>query len=331
MKAKNINKKNRNIHEKNINNKNISQKDKVEYKVNSRRLEKNKKQRYDIAKKEHIENTVNITKIVIKVVLIIAFVLSIIYISCRYIGNIGLIVKEYPIDYERLPDSFYGLKIIQISDINYNNKTTNMNKVKYLIEKVNTLEPDIVVFTGDLIYGDVTQNELNQLESYLSNLEAKIGKYAVFGEDDDTAKILVKNAGFIDIENNYDLIYSYDYETIMINGISEDFPDTKQAFAYLDNNDNNYIFTISLVHRPDMVTNLLNEHSVDLVLSGHSLGGQIYIPGIGGLIKINGANDYINNYYQINNTDLYVSSGLGTRKYPFRFLNHPSINLFRLK
>ena len=37
------------------------------------------------------------------------------------------------------------------------------------------------------------------------------------------------------------------------------------------------------------------------------------------------------NYYRINNTDLYVSSGVGTRKYPYRLFNHPSINLFRLK
>jgi predicted MPP superfamily phosphohydrolase len=98
----------------------------------------------------------------------------------------------------------------------------------------------------------------------------------------------------------------------------------------LENNQDN-IFTISLIHQPDMVTDILSQYSVDLALAGHSLGGQINIPGIGGLFKIDGANKYINDYYQINNTDLYVSSGLGTRKYPYRFLNHPSISLFRLK
>ena len=85
--------------------------------VNSR-LEKNKKQRRNIAKEEHIENTKNISKKVFKVILVLFIIFSTIYISCRYIGNLGIIVKEYSIDYDNLPDDFYGVKIIQISDIN---------------------------------------------------------------------------------------------------------------------------------------------------------------------------------------------------------------------
>ena len=80
-----------------------------------------------------------------------------------------------------------------------------------------------------------------------------------------------------------------------------------------------------------MAIDILNKREVNLILAGNSLGGQINIPKIGGIIKVNGSKEYIDNYYKINNTDLYVSSGVGTRKYPYRLFNHPSINLFRLK
>ena len=207
-----------------------------------------------------------------------------------------------------------------------------MSKIEKLVEKVNSLNPDIVVFTGNLIYDNTSQEELKKLEEYFSSLEASIGKYAIFGSDKDSTKIVLKNAGFIDIENTYDLIYHNNYEPILINGISNVNPDITSAFAYFDEEEiNTDIFTISLVHKPDQAIDFLSEKSVDMILSGHSLGGQIKIPGIGGLIKADGAMEYVNDYYQINGTDLYVSSGVGTRNYPYRLFNHPSINLFRLK
>ncbi len=300
--------------------------------VKNSRIEKNKKQRKDIAKKEHIENTVNVTKIVIKVLIVLIIIFSVIYVCCRYIGTSGLIIKEYSIDYDTLPDSFYGLKIIQISDINYNKKTMPIKRIESLVDKVNSLKPDIIIFTGNLVYDEITKEESKQLEECLIKLESTIGKYAVFWEDSTSSKIIIKNAGFHDLENTYDLVYKENYDPILINGISSNNPDVDSSFSYFDleNADNN-IFTISLVHKSDMAIDILNKREVNLILSGNSLGGQINIPKVGGIIKTDGSKEYIDNYYRINNTDLYVSSGIGTRKYPYRLFNHPSINLFRLK
>lgn len=300
--------------------------------VKNSRIEKNKKQRYDIAKKEHIENTVNVTKIVIKVLVVLVIIFSTIYVSCRYIGTSGLIIKEYSIDYDSLPDSFYGLKIVQISDVNYNKKTMPIKRIERLVNEVNSLKPDIIIFTGNLIYGEITKEESKELEDCLIKLESSVGKYAVFGEDSDSSKIIIKNAGFLDLENTYDLVYNENYDPILINGISSNNPDVDSSFSYFDlENANNEIFTISLVHKSDMAIDILNKRDVNLILAGNSLGGQINIPKMGGIIKVNGSKEYIDNYYKINNTDLYVSSGVGTRKYPYRLFNHPSISLFRLK
>lgn len=298
--------------------------------VNSR-LEKNKKQRKDIAKEENIKKTKNISFFVFKVFIVLFIIFGTIYVSCRYIGTSGLFVKEYSLDYDNLPSSFYGLKIIQISDINYNENTTDINKVKDLIKTVNKYNPDIIVFTGDLIYGNVTHEELNMLSKELNKLDAKLGKYAVFGSDEDQAKIIIKNAGFIDIENSFDLIYNADNDPILITGFGNNL-DLNSGFKYFEDIDSNQeIFTLALLNKPDNIEAILSYKSVDLAMAGYSLNGQIKIPGIGGVFLPEGCKNYYDSYYKINNTDFYISSGVGMRKYPYRLFNHPSINLYRLK
>jgi len=298
--------------------------------VNSR-LEKNKKQRKDIAKEENIKKTKNATKIFLKFFLVLILIFGSIFVSCRYIGTSGLFVKEYSLDYDSLPSNFYGLKIIQISDINYNTKTTDMNKIKKLIKTVNKYNPDIIVFTGDLIYGNITHDEVNQLGIEFNKLNANLGKYAVFGNDDDQAKIIIKNAGFIDLENSYDLIYTNENEPILINGFNDN-PDLNAGFEYfINDNSNEDIFTISIMHKPDTIDKILSYRSVDLAMAGYSLNGLIKIPGAGGLFISDGYEKYYDSYYKINDTDFYISSGVGVREYPYRLFNHPSINLYRLK
>ena len=87
------------------------------------------------------------------------------------------------------------------------------------------------------------------------------------------------------------------------------------------------MITITLIHKPDEIKNLDN---TNLVFAGHSLGGQIKLPFIGGLKKIDGASTYLDSYYQVNNKQLYISNGIGTQDISFRFYNTPSITLYRL-
>ena len=296
------------------------------------RIEKNKIQRKNIAKEEHIETTKYISKKLIKALLVLFIIFGLAYITCHYIGTSGLIVKEYSLDYDNLPDNFYGLKVIQISDINYNKKSMNLRKVKRMVDKVNSIKPDIIIFTGNLIYGDATQDELTELEEYLYSLDASLGKYAVFGDDDDQAKIITKNSGFIDIENSYDLIYKDEYNPILITGINSDNPDYDSMFGYFESeNANTDIFTISIMHKPDTIDAILDYRSIDLAMAGCSLNGLIKLPKLGGILLKDGCQKYYDSYYKLDDTDFYISSGLGTRELPYRFFNHPSINLYRIK
>ena len=90
------------------------------------------------------------------------------------------------------------------------------------------------------------------------------------------------------------------------------------------------MFTITLLHEPDSIDNILNTEHVDLALAGHSHNGQIRLPFIGALKTVNGAKKYKNEYYHIGNTDLYISGGIGTSDMKLRFFDRPSISIYRL-
>ena len=87
-----------------------------------------------------------------------------------------------------------------------------------------------------------------------------------------------------------------------------------------------------LLHEPDLIEEY-NEYPIDLTLSGHSHGGQVSIPFYGPIIKNHLAEKYYKGLYTMNNerkTKLYVSSGLGNTKVPFRFGNIPVVESFNI-
>ena len=80
----------------------------------------------------------------VKILLFIIILASLFFIYSKYFGTNGLIVKEYAVVDSRLPNNFYGLKIVQISDIHYK-VTTTKDELKSTINEINLLKPDIVI------------------------------------------------------------------------------------------------------------------------------------------------------------------------------------------
>ena len=89
-------------------------------------------------------------------------------------------------------------------------------------------------------------------------------------------------------------------------------------------------YKIILMHEPDYIKNIYNKYTVDLVLAGHSLNGSVNIPGIRNLFLEKHAKEYNNDYYKLNNTDFYITSGIGVSNINFRLFNTPSINVYRV-
>jgi len=277
-------------------------------------------------------------KIFIYILLFIILFVGIILLWARFISTSGLAVKEVKIVNEKLPSSFHGLKVIHFSDVHYR-RTVNKKYLDKIIDKINLIKPDLVLFTGDLIDKDtdITDEVITELSSSLSKIDVKYGKYAIKGNHDysyDSFIEIMENSNFKILENSYDLIYTSAGEYIYLGGLSSsikteiNYESALEFFKQGEENKN--IYSIVLSHEPDNVTELLQNNSIDLVLSGHSHGGQIRLPYIGGLMKIKGAEKYIDEYYKIDNTELYVSYGIGTSTYSFRFFNKPSINFYRI-
>jgi len=106
----------------------------------------------------------------------------------RYVSTKGLVVREYGVINEKLPDSFHGLKVVHFTDLHY--KTTIYEEeLKTLVENINEVNADIVVFTGDLVDKLVEYNEeeVKNIAKYLNDINVNIGKYAIKGNHDYTS------------------------------------------------------------------------------------------------------------------------------------------------
>ena len=154
------------------------------------------------------------SKNIIKILFFIIFILIIILLYSRFIGTKGLKVKEYKIVNENFTDNFYGLKIVHITDLHYGN-TTNNSDLKKIVDKVNLIKPDIIVFTGDLLDKDLNNEELEEFKDILNNMKSNIKKYAVNGNHDENFSEILKETGFTDLNNNYDSLYNSNNSVIL--------------------------------------------------------------------------------------------------------------------
>lgn len=277
-------------------------------------------------------------KKIIKISLIIGLIITLIFLYARYIGTTGLITKEYKIESKDIPVSFDGLKIVHFSDLHYL-RVVNKNTVKKIVEEINLINPDIVFFTGDLIDKDfnITEKEEQELTNLLTSIKSKYGKYSVIGNHDikkeeELLNRIYANSNFNLLQNNYDIIYSNTNEKIFIGGtdtFSFDKADINKIMEYFQSNEDiNY--KIILSHEPDYTDTITTNYDVDLILSGHSHNGQINIPYIKKLFLPYGTKKYYKPYYNINNTNLYISSGIGVSRINLRLFNKPSINFYRI-
>ena len=267
-------------------------------------------------KKTHI-------KLYIFLIFIILFCFILLY--SRYISTSVIKVKEYPIYTNKINNTIDGLKIIHISDILYGSTILD-NGLEKLVNKINSLKPDIVIFTGDIVSNNYKLNSksIKNITNSLKKIDAKYAKYAIRGDYDlknDTFIEITDNANFKYLNNNYDLIYLSNSDYIYIGGIDSSNNIDYNIYSY----DSTDIYKIILMHEPNNIDSVVKNIKPDLILAGHTLLGQVRLPFIGGISSNNDKP-----YYKIDNTQIYISPGIGTKDYPFRFMNNPTINFYRL-
>ena len=277
-------------------------------------------------------------KKIIRFLLILLLIILLLVIYARYEGTNSLITKEYKIETADISNSFDGIKIVHFSDLHYK-RIINKDRTKEIVDEINLINPDIVIFTGDLIDKDfdVSDEDIEDLTLLLNNINSKYGKYAIIGNhdyvrDDDILNDIYNNSSFVLLKNSYDVIYGDNNDKLFIGGVdtySYDKADIDKTMEYFEDNED-IDYKIILVHEPDYIDTITSKYNVNLVLAGHSHNGQINIPFIKEMFLPYGSNKYYENYYIVNDTPLYVSSGIGESRINFRLFNRPSINFYRI-
>ena len=272
-------------------------------------------------------------------------VLAIVLLMCTLFGSLifygtvagvsNLNIVNTKITSQKVDESQYDLKIAFISDIHYNN-FMHYDRLSKMIETINNNKPDIIIFGGDLfddpdVY-EISDEKRDELIECLKSLEAEYGKFAVLGEEDhfvDKVEDLLFKAD-IELLNNESIIInkngSSNINLIGIDSLIGGNADIEKAFENVDTS----LFTIVVSHAPD-IFDQLPFNNIDLVLSGHSHGGQISLPLIGAISKKEGAMEYSLGNYYVNDTTLIVSNGLGTTERDLRLFSEPECHMIRLE
>ncbi len=268
-------------------------------------------------------------------ILSILMVIILFILYARYITTRGFVTNEIVIKDNNLPTSFNGFKVVHFSDIHYGRAIT-LKKINAVIDEINLINPDIVVFTGDLIDVDatLTDEDYKALSKSLKKINAKYGKYAIMGDEDyakdeSNVNLIFEQSNFKYLDNAADIIYNKNKDSIFIGGIGPaSYEADKVDKLFTEEKDINY--KIVLTHEPDPADKIVDGNNVSLILAGHSLNGQIKLPFIGPIYKVKNAKKYYEDYYEINNTKLYISSGIGLANINYRLGTRPSLNFYRI-
>lgn len=249
--------------------------------------------------------------------------------------NNHIVISNHSYISEKIPNDFNGFKIVHISDLH--NKSFGNNQ-EYILDKIGSTSPDIIVVTGDLI--DRRRYDLDIALLFIEgvmdiapiyyvsgNHEAWSGEYEnirnelilrdVVVLDDDKIE-LIKGNGKIEVLGLSDpafLTSSY------LNGTDTSKLEEKLRLMSDDN-----IFQVLLSHRPELIE-IYSKEDIDMIFSGHAHGGQFRFPGIGGIFAPEQGffPKYESGSHTVKNSTIYISRGLGNSLIPIRLFNRPEI------
>ncbi len=274
------------------------------------RSEKNKKYVDEINK----EKAFKVTKIIVKIIVVLIIIFSLLFLYARFYEPTKLETHEYIIKEHNIPIEFDGVKVLHFTDLLYG---TNQNSLEKLLNEIKLINPDIVIYTGNIISNEyqVNEEEIKELTNFFNSIPYTIGKYVVSGDKDDkNYHLIMENTDFTIVNNELLSIYNGNNK---INLIGINYNNDKEIKITDDD------YTITIINNYDEYKKY--KLSSDLVLAGHNLCGEIRIFGM----PLLGLDKYLRSYYEENGAKIYISNGIGSI-HNLRFMNKPSMNVYRL-
>jgi predicted MPP superfamily phosphohydrolase len=267
---------------------------------------------------------------------IIALALIVVVLAYGFAETYRLEVKEYDVVSADLPEEFAGTRIVLLTDI-HRGAFFSQERVARLVDRVNALEPDLILLGGDYVFANVDYEASCFAE--LGRLQAPLGRFAVlgnhdYGEHDDkqgpaNAIRAASDAGITLLRNEGAWIEKGG-ERIRIGGVG-DFDEDVPRLAPITTGTDQGDFVLLLSHNPDYAEELPSG-AVDLVLSGHTHGGQVTFFGLWACrVPSAYGQKYRSGFVTTGTTTVIVSNGVGTSTIPpVRILARPQIVVITL-
>lgn len=272
--------------------------------------------------------------------ILVFFILLLLFGLYIYKENTTIGVTFVEIKASGLPESFNHYRIVQLSDIH--DAEFGEDNLE-LVNKVKILSPDAIFITGDFI--DRNRYNLEQSLKIIEQLYDVAPFYYVTGNheistnDDEHIKTELTRLGVRVLINESVTIDSGQGEQIAVGGIEDPLSSNLEEKEYVEKViDETYkdipedMFKILLSHRPEQF-DVYVDRRIDLVFSGHAHGGQIRIPGIGGVVAPGQGwfPKYTSGIHEADQTSMIISRGLGNSIVPIRVFNRPEVVVVTLK
>lgn len=267
-----------------------------------------------------------------KRIVIISIALVVLFLFC-FINNNILVVSEYEYKGDKIPEAFDGFTIVQISDLH--NKEYPFDQ-KYLMNKIEDSNPDIIVITGDIV--DSSHTDMDGALEFARKCVELAPTYYITGNHEywisktDLEELIssLEEIGVICLEDECVSVKQGDANINLIGLDEKSLADETLKNMMLDIGTED--FNILLAHEPQYIDDYARS-GVDLVLSGHAHGGQVRLPFVGGMYAPDQGfmPNYTEGEYTVGNTTMIVSRGIGNSVIPLRVFNLPEIVVIKLK
>lgn len=238
------------------------------------------------------------------------------------------VVDRVPIRLKNLHPALEGFTMLQMTDLHLY-PLTQTSLIEKSVVMANSLNPDLVVMTGDYVWQVL--DAIDELAPILSGLNARYGVYSSLGNHDywldaEVITATMEAAG-LPVLVNQGLTIQQGGGSFYLAGLDDGWSGNPDLDATLEGAKPGDP-VILLCHEPDLADLFSKDGRVDLQLSGHTHGGQIRIPGIGALILPYLGRKYDFGMYKINDMLLYTNRGIGVISEPVRYNCPPEITQF---
>ncbi len=282
--------------------------------------------------------------------MLMALALSAVMVFGTFAGSRQIKITRIELHFPNLPDQFNNYKIVQLSDFHLGGMLRPDRLLNRTFEKLEEIEPDLIVFTGDLVNNFA--KEVNRLDNSLRKITQTAPSYSILGNHDygdytdwespqqkqanfEAILEAQKDAGFRMLNNEH-VVLKNGADSIFLAGVENWGHPPFPQYADLDKaikNISEAAFTVLLTHDPaHWESKVTGKEDIELTLSGHTHGLQwgIKLAGIPFSLAWFTRKNW-GGLYKNGNSLLYVNTGLGTVGMPWRLDMPGEITLFVLK